>query len=83
MQFTSVHSLSRQSTGWQSTSRQNTGGLFTFWQTIDWQSTTGKLLVCILSEGKVHHVQNTCRQYIGWQSTSWQSTYWQNSTCAT
>ena len=83
MQCTSVHSISRQSTGWQYVRRQNTGGLTTYWQPTDWQILTGKVPACILSAGKVHHVQNTSRQYIGRQSTSWQYMGRQSSTCAT
>ena len=83
MQCTSVHSISRQSTGWQYVRRQNTGGLTTYWQPTDWQIITGKVPACILSAGKVHHVQNTSRQYIGRQSTSWQYMGRQSSTCAT
>ena len=83
MQCTSVHSISRQSTGWQYVRRQNTGGLTTYWQPTDWQILTGKVPACILLAGKVHHVQNTSRQYIGRQSTSWQYMGRQSSTCAT
>ena len=57
--------------------------LTTYWQPTDWQIITGKVPVCILSAGKVHHVQNTSRQYIGRQSTSWQYMGRQSSTCAT
>ena len=83
MQCTSVHSISRQSTGWQYARRQNTARLTTYWQPTDWQILTGKVPACILSAGKVHHVQNTTRQYIGRQSTSWQYMGRQSSTCAT